>query len=329
LQKVATYQVAQLPHVEEQGPSWRLCAFYVGALAAYEATEAASYRELALQWAQANDWQLRSSRARNADFQCIGQVFLELYLHDRGPHRLQHTRETFDAIMTDPRPGNEAWSWADALFMAPPVLARLTAATGDTTYVDFMSQQFWEASAPLFDPEHGLYYRDTRYVDWQTASGKDVFWLRGNGWVLAGIARVLQFLPAGHPSRKRFVDRFRTMAAAVVPLQGKDGFWRTSLHDPGEYPAPESSGTALFCYALAWGINAGYLEERRYRAVVLRAWVGLEAAVDDRGRLGWVQDVGSRPGPVSAEDTGVYGAGTLLLAGSELLRMLEGNVHDL
>jgi rhamnogalacturonyl hydrolase YesR len=323
LRRAAEYQVAQLAPIDEQGASWQLCTFYVGALAAYEATGTVYYRDMALQWARANDWQIRSSRSRNADFQCIGQAFLELYLQDRAAHRLRGTQETFDAIVGDPRPGNEAWSWADALFMAPPVLARLTSATDDEAYIDFMSRQYWEASAPLFDSEQGLYYRDTRYISQQTASGKDVFWSRGNGWVLAGLARILQFLPSSHPAHSRFINRFQTMAAAVAPLQGRDGLWRASLLDPSEYPAPESSGTALFCYALAWGINAGYLDERRYRPVVFRAWTGLEEAVDDEGRLGWVQDVGSRPEPVSARDTGVYGVGGLLLAGSELFRMVS------
>ena len=173
LKVVTSYEVEQQRPIEAQGASWRLCTFYLGTLAAYEATGETYYRRMALQWAQVNDWQIRNNRSRSADFQCIGQVFLELYLQDRAPHRLQGTQETFDAIMADPQPGNEAWSWADALFMAPPVLARLTAATGDTAYVDFMNRQFWQASMPLFDAEHGLYYRDTRYINQQTASGSE------------------------------------------------------------------------------------------------------------------------------------------------------------
>jgi len=320
LEKATKYEVEHNRPIERQGASWRLCAFYIGTLAAYRATHQIYYRDLARRWAQANRWQLK--RTRNADLQCIGQVYLELYLQDREPHMLRATRELFDTIMADPEPGNVAWSWADALFMAPPVLARLAEATGEEKYIDFMSRQFWEASAPLFDPQYHLYYRDERYIDRHTRNGKDVFWSRGNGWVLAGLARILQFLPPGHPSHSKFLTRFRNMAASVAQLQGQDGFWRTSLLDPNEYPAPESSGTAFFCYALAWGINAGYLDKNQYFPTVLKAWSGLENAMNDQGRLGWVQPPGSRPAPVLSDDTGAYGTGAFLMAGSELLKLL-------
>jgi rhamnogalacturonyl hydrolase YesR len=288
---------------------------------AYKATNDALYHDLALRWAQAKNWQFR--RPRHADYQCIGQVYLELHLLNSAPHRIKATQTTFDNILSDPRPGDIAWHWADALFMAPPVLSRLAEATGDTTYLDFMSQQFWEASAPLYDSSHHLYYRDERYVDRETEHGKDVFWARGNGWVLAGLARILQFLPPDHPSHGKFVNRFRDMATVVTQLQSNDGFWRTSLLDPTEYPAPESSGTGLFCYALAWGINEGYLNAERYQPVVLKAWHALTEATNDEGRVGWVQEPGSRPGPVSPDDTGAYGAGAFLMAGSEVIDMME------
>lgn len=235
----------------------------------------------------------------------------------------RETRSTMDEIFEDSRSGNEMWSWADALFMAPPVWARLETATGEDIYLDFMSDRFWEASEPLFDPDHGLYYRDERYVDRETAYGAPVLWSRGNGWVLAGISHILQYLPENHLSHPRFVNRFRTMAAAVPPPQQDDGLWRTSLLDPREYPAPETSGTALFTYALAWGTNEGYLARDDYRPTVLRGWSGLSEAVNDEGGLGWVQEVGSRPGPVEKESTGAYAVGGILMAGSEILRMHE------
>lgn len=321
LRATLDYELSRQSPIEEQGSTWRLCALYVGALSAYASTQDERFRRPAYRWAEANGWNIPAEHSRNADYQCIGQVYLDFYLTEDNPQMLLDTRQVFDKVMDVPRPGDEMWWWADALFMAPPVLSRLGAATGNPEYFHFMSQKFWEASAPLFDPDHGLYYRDERFVDQQTESGEDVFWSRGNGWVMAGITRVLQHLPAAHPSHDKFVERFRTMAAAVAPLQHDDGRWRTSLLDPEEYPAPETSGTAFFTYALAWGINEGYLSSEKYRPVVEAGWKGLVDAVNEEGRLGWVQSVGAEPGTVQQSDTGAYAVGGFLMAGSEVLRM--------
>ncbi|WP_263790764.1 glycoside hydrolase family 88/105 protein [Salinibacter sp.] len=323
LRTTLDYELGRRSPIEEQGPTWRLCALYVGALSAYSVTGDPYFRRPAYRWAEAHAWSIPDEHTRHADYQCTGQVYLDLYALEKESHMLADTREVFDEVMATSRPGDEMWDWADALFMAPPVLARLGAATGSAEYFHFMSQKFWEASVPLFDGEQGLYYRDERYVDRETESGEDVFWSRGNGWVLAGIVRILQHLPPDHPSHDRFVDRFRTMAAAVAPLQHKDGRWRPSLLDPDEFPAPETSGTAFFTYALAWGINEDYLSSETYRSVVEAGWEGLVEAVNKEGRLGWVQPIGSQPGPVQRSNTGAYGVGGFLMAGSEVLRMVE------
>lgn len=323
LRTVIGYELDRLPASEEQSSTWELCALYSGIIEAFDATGNSFYSDRATHWAQANEWEIQDDHFRNADYQCVGQVYLDLYRHDGDAYKIQDTRATFDRILEDPRPGDKAWNWADALFMAPPVLARLGHVTGKDVYFDFLSEQFWEASEPLFDPEYGLYYRDERFIDQESESGEKVFWSRGNGWVLAGLARILQFLPTEHPVHDRFADRFRTMAAAVAPLQGKDGRWRPSLLDSDEYPMPETSGTAFFTYALAWGINAGYLSSEKYRPVVEKGWKGLVDAVNDDGRLGWVQSVSAEPGPVERHETGAYGVGGFLMAGSEVLHLID------
>jgi rhamnogalacturonyl hydrolase YesR len=221
------------------------------------------------------------------------------------------------------RPGHEVWDWADALFMAPPVLARLGVVTGEDRYFDFLVRQYWDASAPLYDPEYDLYYRDLRYRDRETENGGPVFWARGNGWVLAGLARILEVLPEDHSSRRRFERRFRAMARTIAALQGEQGFWPPSLLDPGAAGTRETSGTGFFCYALAWGVNHGHLSRERYEPVVRKAWGALRRSVNENGRLGWVQPPGSRPAPAARTDTYPYGAGALLLAGSEVIDMLD------
>lgn len=321
MKRVFEWQVANPVTINEQNVNlWARAALYAGVVDAYRATGDRDYLEAATRWAEARGWRL-GERPRHADDQAPGQTYLGLYLLKREPRRIEHTRATLDAMLAVPRPGREDWWWCDALFMAPPVLARLYAVTGDEKYLDLLDEMWWDTTDFLFDPAEGLYYRDANYVGRPNANGRKVFWARGNGWVMGGIVRVLQYLPRNSPRRARYVNLLRRMAAAVARVQGADGLWRPSLLDPLEAPAPETSGTAFFCYALAWGLNEGHLERRTYLPVVGRAWRGLVGAVGPEGKLGWVQQIGMAPAGVTAGDNQEYGSGAFLLAGGEMLRL--------
>jgi len=115
------------------------------------------------------------------------------------------------------------------------------------------------------------------------------------------------------------------MARAVAPLQGADGYWRASLLAPESWPGPETSGTAFFTYALAWGVNAGILDRGEYAPVVRRGWSALVRAVGPDGRLGYVQGPAEGPGPAGPDETEIYGTGAFLLAGSEVYRLATGS----
>ena len=212
------------------------------------------------------------------------------------------------------------WVWCDALFMSPPALALATSTTGDGRYADLMNRLWWKTTDYLYDKEERLFYRDSRFFDQRERNGKKVFWSRGNGWVLAGLARVLQYLPPDYAGRGRFVALFQGMAQRIADLQGPDGYWRASLLDPGSRPIPETSGTGFFTYALAWGMNEGLLG-RGYEQTVRRGWSAMVRAVQPGGRLGYVQRVGDQPGDTGPEQTETYGTGAFLLAGSELFRL--------
>jgi unsaturated rhamnogalacturonyl hydrolase len=299
---------------------WARAAFYTGVMAAFRTTGDKKYLEQALRWGESREWKL-GERPRHADDQAPGQTYLELYLLKKDPAMIAHTKSVLDEMIRNPKPGREDWWWCDALFMAPPVLARLYAATGDKKYLDFMNTMWWDTTDFLFDPEAKLYYRDKNYIGKPNANGKKVFWARGNGWVMAGIVRVLQYLPKDDPARSRYVNLLQTMAASVSRLQGEDGLWRPSLLDPLEAPHPETSSTGFFCYALAWGINNGYLDRKTYLPVVRKAWQGLVSSVHPDGKLGWVQQIGAAPAKVTFEDNQEYGSGAFLLAGTEMYKL--------
>jgi rhamnogalacturonyl hydrolase YesR len=291
-------------------------------MALYDAGHDRKYLDAATKWAEQANWTPRGKDLRFADNQACVQVYCDLFAIEPDPKRIAPSRAIFDEQIASPKPGRKEWWWCDSLFMAPPALARMSKVTGDSKYDAFLARQFWDATDFLFDKDENLFYRDaTFFPPKKTHGGKKVFWSRGNGWVMAGVARVLDVLPAGAPGREKFIDLHRRMAAKLITLQGADGLWRASLLDPDEYPTPETSGTAFFCYALAWGVNHGTLDRAAYLPHVLKAWEGLAGKVTTEGRLGYVQKVAGSPGKVNPGDTHEYAVGGLLLAGSEVMKL--------
>src|ERR1035441_2219416 len=327
MKRVANWQLAN-PSAH-RATDWTQGAYYAGMMALAAVSDAPRYHDAMMEMGQKNDWKPSTNLIYHADNHCVLQTYLELYLQHHDPRMLEPAKQRCDQIMaTPPRDENdldftkpqalEKWVWCDALFMSPPVWARLTAATGDRKYLDFMNQRWWRTSDHLYDKQEHLYYRDDRFLAKREANGKKVFWGRGNGWVMGGLARVLQFMPTDYPDRQRYVDQFKEMAARLVSLQGEDGLWRASLLDPKSFPAPETSGSGFMLYGLAWGVNQKILSRADYEPAIRKAWQGLVHCVDAKGRLGFVQPIGTNPATLNATDTQVYGVGAFLLAGSEI-----------
>ncbi len=197
-------------------------------------------------------------------------------------------------------------------------LARLYKATGKPEYLSFLDREWWITSQLLYDREEHLYFRDAGYLAKHEANGRKLFWSRGNGWVMAGIARVLDYMPKNYATRSKYVAQLKEMAAAAIKVQGDDGLWRSGLLDAQAYPLPEVSGSAFIDYALAWGVNEGILDRKTYGPAAQKAWAGLLTHVYADGRLGCIQPVGAAPGQFKATSSYVYGVGAFLLAGSQM-----------
>jgi rhamnogalacturonyl hydrolase YesR len=234
---------------------------------------------------------------------------------------IEASRANFDRIIANPKPGRVDWWWCDSLYMGPPAFVRMSAVTGDPKYTNFSDQMYWDATDFLYRPHYQLFYRDKNYFNSKTKNGYAVFWSRGNGWVHAGLARILQYLPANHPSRPKYVELFKDMSDKLIALQQADGLWRPSLLDPAEFPEPETSGTAFFTFGLAWGINNGLLDRDTFLPHVLRGYAGLRALVDADGKLTHVQRVAGAPGKVNPADTHEYAVGAFLQASAERLKL--------
>ena len=304
---------------------WTFAALYTGLIAASATTGDAKYREAVYDFGAAQHWQL-GPRFDHADDQAVAQSYLDLYLVHAEPAEIATVEEHFDRIRQEPPSTRDklTWWWCDALFMAPPAWARLYKATGDIGYLEYMDREWWATSAALYDNTAHLYSRDASFLDKKEKNGRKVFWSRGNGWVMAGLVRVLEELPVDDPQRAKYVQQFQQMAAVLKDLQGKDGLWRPGLLDAEAYPLPEVSGSAFFAYAFAWGVNEGILDRKTYRPVVEHAWKGLVGHIYEDGRLGCIQPIGAAPGDYGPNASYVFGVGAFLLAGSEVDRMAAG-----
>jgi rhamnogalacturonyl hydrolase YesR len=324
MRKVADWQLNRAEADFDQ--DWTYAALYAGFMAVPDEAGGKKYREAMVRMGKKFDWQ-PGPRVAHADDQAIGQTYLELYQRFHDPAMLGPIRARMDAVMRlpgDPFPEDKSrplWWWCDALFMAPPVLADLSKITGDRKYLDFMDREWWITSNLLYDPNAHLFFRDATFLGKHEANGNGLFWSRGNGWVMAGLVRVMKEMPSDYPSRQKYVAQFQEMAAEIASIQGSDGLWRPGLLNASAYPLPENSGSAFYVYALAYGVRTGILDRAKYLPVIEKAWAGLVSHIYEDGRLGCIQPIGAAPGDYTATASYAFGTGAFLLAGSEVDRL--------
>ena len=320
-----------------QPRSWQKGAFWVGMTHLADVSREKRFADAILANGHATQWQ-PGPRTYHADDHVIGQSYLWAARHGAGADAIAPLRATFEAILAKPAVAHlsfvpaknyedtaclRRWCWCDALFMAPPAWAEMSQQTRDPRYVEFAMGEFWATTDFLYDPAEKLFFRDSRFFERRDAQGRKQFWSRGNGWVFAGIADLLEFLPKNSPHRPRLEKLFREMAAKLISLQKPDGYWPPSLLAPENSP-PETSGTGFYVYGLAWGVKRGLLDGADYRPAIDKGWAALTRAVARDGRVGWVQQVSDRPDVVAESDTQFYGVGAFLLAASAVAALTEG-----
>lgn len=315
---------------------WVYGALFDGMAALADVSPDPRFADVLVAHGERQGWELER-RPFHADDYVIGRSWVWAYERTGDAKTIGVLKSRFDAIIAaapagpldygrDPPPFQESacqlrWCWADALFMGPPTFVALAQATGDKKYLDYADREFWATTDFLFDKSEHLFARDSRFFTRRGEHGEKIFWSRGNGWVYAGLVRMLQLLPAAHPSRPRYVALFREMSARLVKLQKPDGYWPVSLLSPTDATPPETSGTGFYTYGLAYGVRTGMLPEPVYRAAAESGWRALATAVAPDGKLGWVQQIGVGPDAVHAEDTQLYGVGAFLFAGSEMYKL--------
>jgi len=337
LKKVADWQIEHFEdlyseHTKPHHPlDWTNGALYVGMVKWAAMADDDTYFNWLKEIAEENEWKLHR-RKYHADDHTVGQLYIELYRKFKKDYMIKPTKEQFNFIMLHPALSSlkwktpyhqDRWNWCDALFMSPPVWAKLYNITNDEKYLNFMMDEFKATTNFLFDKKENLYYRDERYIN-KLDNGTKIFWSRGNGWVFAGLTNVMNELNPKSKEYKYFLKIYKKMAKKLLEIQTPEGHWAMSLLGQDYYPTPETSGSSFYIYGLAWGINQGVLNKETYSPAVKKGWNAMVSHVTEEGMLGYVQPIGAAPGKAWKDKTEVYGTGAFLSAGSEVYKLYGG-----
>ena len=324
---------------------WDNAAYFTGNMEAYRMTGRAEWYQYSDQWCRHNQWKGAKSDDKTqwkyqwygegddfvlfGDWQICFQTYVDMYHLVPAEYKVARAKEVmgYECDSQD----DKFWWWADALYMVMPVMTKMYRLTGEQRYLDKLYANFLWSDSLMWDAEAQLYYRDGKYI-WPkvktSCDGGKSFWARGDGWVLAGLAKVLADVPADWEHKDFFVKRFQQLAEGVARCQRPDGYWSRSMLCEGDAPGPETSGTAFFCYGLEWGVNHGYLDKAKYADVIEKAWKYLrETALQEDGSVGYVQPIGEKPDPtriVDAHSQAPFGTGAWLLAACERVRYVDG-----
>ena len=220
--------------------------------------------------------------------------------------------------------------WADSLFMFGNVWLAWWQASGDPGARDGLAEQLRLFADALQDP--GGLYRHAAF--WVVEPPEPVHWARGNGWAAAAAAQYLYTLtmpgqvapgPAGEVQSlddlQEHIETFQTQIGAVAAAQDADtGLWWNFVDHPGEMYR-ETSGTALFAYAMARAWRAGKLDDA-VLPVVARAAAGVRGRIVERhghpvvtGTSGpTTADLPETYAKVPLVDDISYGVGAVILA---------------
>ena len=347
------YSDPTLPtNVKKVRPSslWTRAVYYEGLMALNAIDPQQRYIDYAMTWADFHKWTPRNGvNTLDADDQCCGQTYVELAALKGGDQKalLANVIANLDHQIVTPNSKKQTstpkaktnvnslygwWTWIDAIQMAMPLYMQIANVTGEQKYRDHAMQMYrWtrnECGGGLFNTKDGLWWRDADYVPpYKEKDGKDCYWSRGNGWVYAAIVRCMNQLSPKSKEYKELKKDFLLMSKGLLSCQHEDGFWHASLVSDVDYPTPEMTGTALFLYGMAWGIQQGLLKTKTYRPACDKAWQALASCVHNDGFLGWNQGTGKEPSagqPVtfdSVPDFEDYGTGCFLLGASEYYKL--------
>jgi len=321
---------------------WDHATYHTANIEVYKLTQNNSYKQYSEDWAKYNQWMGATATNKDSwkysygekpefvlfgDWQTCFQVYIDLYRIDSAAIQVERAKEVMNYQITTSK--NDYWWWADGLYMVMPVMVKMYHLTGNKMYLDKLYEYYSYANSIMYDSTEQIYYRDAKYIypKHKTTTGKKDFWARGNGWVFAALAKVLQELPKDDVHRNEYISKFKGMAYSLKKYQQAEGYWTRSIADTAHAPGYETSGTAFFTYAYLWGMNNGFLSKKEFEPIVSKSWDYLtKIALQPSGKIGYVQPIGERAIPgqiVDKNATANFGVGAFLLAACEMYRFAE------
>ncbi|GAA3615010.1 glycoside hydrolase family 88 protein [Flavivirga amylovorans] len=309
---------------------WNCGALYSGLIEFNRISKDSTYTNWLLDIGYRNGWRLDDHKTVfNADNHTVGLAYIELYKERKDDKILEPLLKAFDTIIATSEENRLYWTWADALFMSPPVWASLYNLTGEIKYLEYMDKQYKMAYERLWNPKDQLFYRDNGKKKLREKNGANEYWARGNGWVYGGLTYMLPNLPKDWEGTPFYIQLFKEMSEALKRTQRTDGTWSMGIMGlESDYPTKEISGANFFVFGLARGVNMGILDKATYDPVIRKGWKALTACVRDDGLVGYVQGVGAAPGEAFPNYTEVYGTGGFLAAGSEMYKYLKNSTKN-
>ncbi len=266
----------------------------------------------------------------------IGAAMIKTYLKDKNDDYLELINTTADYIsnkqlrlddgtLARHRPQYES-IWADDLYMSVPFLTNMGVLTGEKKYFDDAARQILQMAERLYIPQKELFDHG-----WSVTSGDydpRFYWGRANGWTLMAMAELLSTMPEDHESRADILHLYRSMVRSLAGLQNGTGFWHNMLDKTDTYL--ETSCTAMFTFAIAKGINEGWINHV-YGPVALTGWNAINSRVLENGAVD-----GTCEGTTFAHDNTYYyyrgksiyathGYGPVLYAGAEMIKLLQND----
>lgn len=212
----------------------------------------------------------------HVDFSVIGIVPLEIALAggDEAWRKLglEMARKQWRDPREDGLTRQTRW-WIDDMYMVGALQIQAYRVSDDERHVDWAGR-FLQAYLDKLQQDNGLFHHGPE---------APFFWGRGNGWVAAALAETLRSVPEDHPARPGILAGYLRMMEALLPLQAESGMWRQLVDREESWE--ESSGTAMFAFAMETGVDRGWLDRSRYGTAVDKAWKALVARLDAKANL--------------------------------------------